>query len=73
MSDPISRREALSLLAVAAAGGALLTREAFAEEADNAGTALMPGADVCVITPETTAGPFYFDPALERRDDESPM
>ena len=42
MSDPISRREALSLLAVAAAGGALLTREAFAEEAGNAGTALMP-------------------------------
>lgn len=59
----LSRRRALSLLAVTAAGGALLPRSAFAQEAD-----LITGADVCVITPEVTEGPYYFDPALVRAD-----
>lgn len=66
----LSRRGALSLIAVTAAGGTLIPRQAFAQEAGtNADTAgLLPGADVCVITPEVTEGPYYFDPALERQD-----
>ena len=76
MPDPdkpsfrLNRRQALSLVAVTAAGGALMSQRAFAQEAgasaDTAG--LLPGADVCVITPEVTEGPYYFDPALDRRD-----
>lgn len=69
--DVLTRRNALKLVAVTAAGGALMSRAAFAEEAsataDTAAT-LMPGADVCVITPEVTEGPYYFDPSLERSD-----
>lgn len=67
----LNRRDALRLVAVTAAGGALMTQEAFAQEAGStsAETAgLMPGADVCVLTPEVTEGPYYFDPALERAD-----
>ena len=66
----LSRRGALSLIAVTAAGGTLIPRQAFAQEAGtNADIAgLLPGADVCVITPEVTEGPYYFDPALERQD-----
>lgn len=71
MTDRLTRRQALSLVAVTAAGGALMTQRAFAEEA-GAATAqvnsLLPGADVCVITPEVTEGPYYFDPALNRQD-----
>lgn len=64
-----NRREAFSLIAVSAAGGVLMSQSAFAQEAGAADTtSLISGADVCVITPETTAGPFYFDPGLERAD-----
>jgi protocatechuate 3,4-dioxygenase beta subunit len=61
---PITRRHALTLIAVTATGVAV-SREAFA-----AGTAtpLLNGADICVFTPETTEGPYYFDPELERAD-----
>lgn len=72
MTEPsLSRRDALKLVAVTAAGGALMTRAAFAQEAaatTAAETTLMPGADVCVLTPEVTEGPYYFDPSLERAD-----
>ena len=67
----LNRRNALKLVAVTAAGGALMSRAAFAQEAaatTTAETTLMPGADVCVLTPEVTEGPYYFDPALERAD-----
>jgi protocatechuate 3,4-dioxygenase beta subunit len=65
----LSRRDALSLVAITAAGGALMSQQAFAEETGTTQTTgLMPGADVCVITPEVTEGPYYFDPKLERRD-----
>lgn len=67
----LSRRNALKLVAVTAAGGALMSRAAFAQETaatTAAETTLMPGADVCVLTPEVTEGPYYFDPALERAD-----
>lgn len=65
----LNRRDALTLVAVTAAGGTLMSRAAFAQET-NAATesTLMPGADVCVITPEVTEGPYYFDPKLERAD-----
>ena len=64
----ISRRNALTLLAVTAAGGLLMTRSAFAQAAGAGETTLITGADVCVITPEVTEGPYYFDPKLERAD-----
>jgi len=66
--SPISRRDALRLVAVTAAGGTLMTQRAFAQEASAETAALMPGADVCVLTPEVTEGPYYFDPAMERAD-----
>jgi protocatechuate 3,4-dioxygenase beta subunit len=69
MAQPIlTRRGAISLIGVTAAGGALLSRAAFAAETGNEITGLMPGADVCMITPEVTEGPYYFDPKLERAD-----
>ena len=77
MTEPIvtepslSRRNALKLVAVTAAGGALMSQAAFAQETaatTAAETTLMPGADVCVLTPEVTEGPYYFDPSLERAD-----
>jgi protocatechuate 3,4-dioxygenase beta subunit len=63
----MTRRQALSLLAVTT-GGALMSREAFAQTAGASGGNLITGADVCVITPEVTEGPYYFDPALVRAD-----
>jgi protocatechuate 3,4-dioxygenase beta subunit len=63
-----SRREFLSLVAVTAAGGVLMSRTAFAQDAGASANALITGADVCVITPQVTEGPYYFDPALERSD-----
>lgn len=69
MPSPINRRDALRLVAITAAGGALMSQQAFAQEASAATTTgLMPGADVCVLTPEVTEGPYYFDPSLERAD-----
>jgi protocatechuate 3,4-dioxygenase beta subunit len=67
MSSRITRRNALSLLAVSATG-MLVSREAFAQAAVVAPSKLITDADVCVITPETTEGPYYFDPNLERTD-----
>ncbi len=69
MTEPqLSRRHALKLVAVTAAGGVLMSRTAFAQETPAAEATLMPGADVCVLTPATTEGPYYFDPRLERSD-----
>jgi protocatechuate 3,4-dioxygenase beta subunit len=62
MTD-MTRRKAMTILAITAAGGAILPRSALAQT-----DRLITGADVCVITPETTEGPFYFDPALVRAD-----
>jgi protocatechuate 3,4-dioxygenase beta subunit len=66
----LTRRQALGLIAVTAGGGAFLPAEALAaSDSPFAGTSLlMPGAGLCAITPETTEGPFYFDPELERQD-----
>jgi protocatechuate 3,4-dioxygenase beta subunit len=57
----ITRRQAMRMLAVTVGGTALLPRSAFAQSS-------LMNADVCVITPETTEGPYYFDPALLRTD-----
>lgn len=57
----ITRRKAMGMLAVTVGGAALLPRAAFAQQN-------LMNADVCVITPETTEGPYYFDPALLRAD-----
>ncbi len=67
MSTTITRRRALSLLAVTT-GSALMSRDAFAQATGGSGAGLITGAEVCVITPEVTEGPYYFDPALERSD-----
>ncbi|WP_419695741.1 intradiol ring-cleavage dioxygenase [Mesorhizobium muleiense] len=69
-SLPLSRRQALGLIAVSAGGGVFLPGIALAQQASPyAGLALFDsGAGVCAITPEATEGPFYFDPKLERAD-----
>ncbi len=67
MTTTITRRDALSLLAVTT-GSALMSRDAFAQAAGGDQAQLITGAEVCVITPEVTEGPYYFDPALERSD-----
>src|SRR5207244_3117872 len=63
MTEPpsLDRRRAMYLLTVTAAGGALLNQKAFAAEAGATAadaTSLITGADVCVITPEVTEGPY---------------
>jgi len=68
MQTDLTRRAALRLVAVTAAGGMLMSRAAFAQQSGAGTTSLITGADVCVITPETTEGPYYFDPKLERSD-----
>jgi protocatechuate 3,4-dioxygenase beta subunit len=67
----INRRDAFRGLAVTASGGLLMSQSAFAQEAAASASqtaALLQGADVCVIIPEVTEGPYYFDPAMERAD-----
>lgn len=68
MTSTLNRRHALTLIAVTAAGGALMSRAAFAQATGGLGSELITGADVCVVTPETTQGPYYFDTSLERSD-----
>jgi protocatechuate 3,4-dioxygenase beta subunit len=50
------------MLAVTVGGAVLLPRSAFAQSES------LMDADVCVIVPEVTEGPYYFDPALLRAD-----
>ena len=70
LTPPVTRREALGLIAVTATGGAFLAREALAQSNSllAASPMLMPDAGVCTIIPRATEGPFYFDPGLERQD-----
>lgn len=58
-----TRREALGMIAVTASGVfvAASMRPAAAQP-------LISGAGVCRLMPQTTAGPFYFDPQLRRSD-----
>lgn len=61
----ITRRRALSLIAVTVAGAAIVPQRLLAQ---SAGGSLLDGADVCTLVPEVTEGPYYFDPALVRVD-----
>jgi len=65
-----SRRSALGIIAVTAAGGAFLSARARAQSPSPAlaSPLLLEDAGVCTITPEMTEGPFYFDPKLDRAD-----
>lgn len=69
-NNKFNRRQALGLIVVTAGGGAFMPAIARAQSGSPyAGAALlMPEAGVCTITPETTEGPFYFHPELERAD-----
>jgi protocatechuate 3,4-dioxygenase beta subunit len=67
MNRNATRRDALRLLAVTA-GGAFATAETFRATRPAAAQGLISGAGVCTLMPETTAGPFYFDPRLDRSD-----
>ena len=64
----LNRRQALGLIAVTAGGGAFLPASAVAQGEAGDPALLLPNAGICTITPETTEGPFYFDPELERSD-----
>ncbi|WP_157015690.1 intradiol ring-cleavage dioxygenase [Mesorhizobium xinjiangense] len=64
----LSRRRALGLIAVTAGGGPFLDAAAFAAARPAQAAALITGAGVCSIMPQTTEGPFYFDPSLDRGD-----
>lgn len=59
----VTRRQALS-------GAAATVSAILAWSAGNAQTAesAKPGGRVCILTPEATQGPFYFDPKLVRSD-----
>lgn len=68
---PISRRDAFKTLAITASGGLMISQTAYAQgtgvNSSQAAT-LLNDADICIITPEVTEGPYYFDPKLERVD-----
>ncbi|QQA44121.1 intradiol ring-cleavage dioxygenase [Pelagovum pacificum] len=61
----MNRRHVLKTLAMSPLPLSLSAR-AWAEEA--AGSAGLITAAVCTLTPETTAGPYYYDPGLVRSD-----
>jgi protocatechuate 3,4-dioxygenase beta subunit len=62
----LTRRQ--TLLGLGLAAGALVARDAAAQGTASQTGALLPGAGACILTPEVTEGPFYFDPKLERSD-----
>lgn len=61
--NSLTRRQTLTVLA--AAGGAAIPRGA---QAQPVASRLLPGANVCVLTPQSIEGPFYLDPKLDRSD-----
>lgn len=63
---PLTRRAALTMIAIAASGGVMMPKRAFAQ--GNATSMLIADSDVCAIIPEVTEGPYYFDPQLVRTD-----
>ncbi|MBX3530473.1 MAG: intradiol ring-cleavage dioxygenase [Rhizobiaceae bacterium] len=64
----ITRRRAMGLVAVTATGGAFVDWSSFSIARPAQAERLISGAGVCSIMPETTEGPYYFDPKLERRE-----
>jgi protocatechuate 3,4-dioxygenase beta subunit len=68
-SSRFTRRQTLTGLGVAS--GAALTgtgRRAFAQMEAGTVAKLLPGANICILTPQAVEGPYYFDPKLERSD-----
>lgn len=64
----MTRRAALGLIAATAGGGVFHPPSSRAQAGYPVSPLLLEGAGVCAITPETTEGPFYFDPELQRAD-----
>ena len=62
----LTRRSAIKIIALTAAGAPMLPQRIFAQS--GAADLLIPGADACLLVPETTEGPYYFDPAMVRGD-----
>ena len=63
----ITRREALTGLAMGAAAGAA-PQPLQAQVAPAARNSVLLNASMCVLTPQSVEGPFYFDPKLKRGD-----
>ncbi len=71
--NSLSRRQALGLMGAAGAGavavGGLVLPNATAIAQAPGGTRLiLPASNVCMLTPETTEGPYYTDPKMVRAD-----
>jgi protocatechuate 3,4-dioxygenase beta subunit len=67
VSSRFTRRQTLTGLG-AASGVALTGRRAFAQMEAGTVAKLLPGANICILTPQAVEGPYYFDPKLERTD-----
>jgi protocatechuate 3,4-dioxygenase beta subunit len=63
----LTRREALTGAAATLGVGLAAGRSASAR-AEQRLSATLPGAKMCILTPEAVEGPFYFDPNLVRAD-----
>ena len=63
----MTRREALTG-AAATLGVGLAAGESASARAEQRIAATLPGAKMCILTPEAVEGPFYFDPKLVRAD-----
>jgi protocatechuate 3,4-dioxygenase beta subunit len=63
----ITRREALTGLSLGVAAGAA-PRSLHAQAAPATRNPALLNASMCVLTPQATEGPFYFDPKLNRED-----
>jgi protocatechuate 3,4-dioxygenase beta subunit len=64
----LTRRQALTGTAATAAAAALALGGSGIALARERIAAALPGAKVCLLTPEAVQGPFYFDPKLVRAD-----
>jgi protocatechuate 3,4-dioxygenase beta subunit len=62
-----TRRQTLAGLGVAS-GATLAGRRAFAQMEAGTVARLLPGVNICILTPQAVEGPYYFDPSLERVD-----
>jgi protocatechuate 3,4-dioxygenase beta subunit len=61
----VTRREAITATAGIGVAGFILGMNGTADAKEHAAQS---GAKVCILTPEATEGPFYFDPKLVRSD-----
>src|SRR6478672_10177882 len=67
LANGLTRRQALSGAAAAFGLGLAASKSAVSSPQQHIAAA-PPGAQVCVLTPQATEGPFYFDPKLVRAD-----